>query len=88
MENLFLIAMFTTLLFFAIKLLEMKYLEKEMKPIKFIVRDGLIVFVSTMLASYGYNYSNGSVTDFFNIITENKVMNADATQIFTDSPGF
>ena len=88
MENLFLIAMFTTLLFFAIKLLEMKYLEKEMKPIKFIVRDGLIVFVSTILASYGYNYSNGSVTDFFNIITENKVMNADATQIFTDSPGF
>ena len=88
MENLFLIAMFATLLFLAIKFLEMKYLDKEMKPIKFIVRDGLIVFVSAVLASYGYHYSNNSVTDFLNVITENKVMNADATQIFTDSPGF
>lgn len=88
MENLFLIAMFATLLFLAIKLLEMKYLEKEMKPIKFIVRDGFIVFVSTILAAYGFHYSNSSVTDFLNVITENKVMNADATQIFTDSPGF
>ena len=88
MENLFLIAMFATLLFLGIKILEMKYLEKEMKPIKFIVRDGVIVFVSTVLASYGYHYYNNSVTDFFNVITENKVMNAEATQIFTDSPGF
>ena len=88
MENLFLIAVFATFLFLAIKILEMKYLEKEMKPIKLIVRDGVIVFVSTILASYGYHYYNGSVTDFLNVITENKVMNADATQIFTDSPGF
>lgn len=88
MENLYLIAMFTTLLFLAMKILEMKYLDKEMKPMKFIVRDGLIVFVSTVLASYGLEFSNNSITDFFNVITENKVMNADATQIFTDSPGF
>lgn len=88
MENLFFIAMFATLLFLAIKILEMKYLDKEMKPIKFMVRDGLIVFVSTILSSYGYNYYNGSVTDFLNVITENKVMNTEATQIFTDSPGF
>ena len=88
MENLYLIAMFTTLLFLAIKFLEMKYLDKEIKPMKFIVRDGLIVFVSTVLASYGYQYSNGSISDFLNVITENKVMNADATQIFTDTPGF
>ena len=88
MENLFLIAMFATILFLLIKFIEMKYLEKEMKPMKVIVRDGLIVFVSAILASYGFHYSNSSISDFFNVITENKVMNADATQIFTDTPGF
>lgn len=88
MENLFLIAMFATILFLLIKFIEMKYLEKEMKPMKVVVRDGLIVFVSAILASYGFHYSNSSISDFFNVITENKVMNADATQIFTDNPGF
>jgi uncharacterized protein YacL len=88
MENLFLIAMFATILFLLIKFIEMKYLDKEMKPMKIVVRDGLIVFVSAILASYGFHYSNSSISDFFNVITENKVMNADATQIFTDNPGF
>lgn len=88
MENLFLIAIFTTVLFIGIKIAEMKYLEKEMKPLKEIVRDGVIVFVSTIVSLYVFMFSNNSITDFFNVITENKVMNAEATQIFTDSPGF
>jgi hypothetical protein len=88
MENLFLIAMITTVLFIGIKFIEMKYLEKEMKPLKELVRDGLVVFVSTIVASYGFVYSNSSINDFFNIITENKVMNTNTTQIFTDNPGF
>ena len=88
MENLFLISIFATVLFLGIKIAEMKYLEKEMKPMKEIVRDGVIVFVSTVVASYGFMYANNSITDFLNVITENKVMNTEATQIFTDSPGF
>jgi hypothetical protein len=88
MENLFLIAMITTVLFIGIKFIEMKYLEKEMKPLKELARDGLVVFVSTIIASYGFVYSNSSINDFFNIITENKVMNTNTTQIFTDNPGF
>lgn len=88
MENLFLIALFTTVLFLVIKFVEMKYLDEEMKPLKIIVRDGLIVFVSSILASYGFFYSNNSINDFLNVITETKVMNMDTTQIFTDTPGF
>lgn len=89
MENLFLIAMFATILYFIIKFIEMKYLEEEIKPLKLIVREGLIVFVCTILASYGFMHSNSSINDFLNVITETKVVNtADATQIFTDNPGF
>ena len=88
MDNLYLIAIFTTILFLVMKFIEMKYLEKEEKPLKDIIRDGIIVCISTIVASYGMDYSNTSITDFVNVITENKVMNADATQIFTDTPGF
>ncbi len=88
MENLFLIAVVSTLLFLIIKFVEMKYLDQEMKPMKVIVRDAVIVFVSSIVASYGFVYSNSSINDFLNVITENKTMNMDSTQIFTDNPGF
>ena len=88
MENLFLFAIFTTILFVLMKLIEMKYLEKEFKPLKYIVRDAAIVFGSALAAAYGFFYMNGSISDFFNIVTENKTLNMETTQIFTDTPGF
>jgi hypothetical protein len=88
MESLFLFAIFTTILYVLIKLAEMKYLEKEFKPLKYIVRDSVIVFGSALGAAYGFFYMKGSFSDFFNIVTENKTLNMEATQIFTDTPGF
>ena len=88
MENLFLIAIVSTLLYLVVKFVEMKYLDQETKPLKEVARDALIVFISTIVASYGFVYSNSSINDFLNIITENKIMNTDSTQIFTDNPGF
>ena len=66
----------------------MKYLDKEFKPLKFLVRDGLIVFVSTISAAYLYFYTNSSIHNFFNVITENKALQPEMTQIFTDTPTF
>ena len=88
MENLFLFAIFTTIFFVVIKLVEMKYLEKEIKPLKYIIRDAVIVFTSAFGAAYGFFYMKGSIRDFFNIVTENKTLHMDAAQIFTDVPGF
>ena len=88
MENLFLFAVFTTILFILIKLVEMKYLDKEMKPLKVIVRDAVIVFASAFIAAYGFFFMKGSFSDFLNIVTENKTLNMEATQIFTDVPAF
>jgi hypothetical protein len=88
MENLFLLAILATILFLFIKFVEMKYLDKEFKPLKLVIRDGIIVFVSTIAASYSFFYMNGSIKDFFNVITENKALQPDATQIFTDTPAF
>lgn len=88
MEQLFLFAIFTTLLFVVLKLIEMKYLEKEMKPLKYIVRDAVVVFSSAFGAAAFTFYMKGTFTDFLNVVTENKVLQPDATQIFTDAPGF
>jgi len=88
MENLFLIAIFTTILFVLAKIAEMKFVDKEWKPLRIIIRDAIIVFSSSLLASYGYSYMNGSFSDFLNIVTENKILKTDATQIFTDIPAF
>ena len=88
MEQLFLFAIFTTLLFVVLKLTEMKYLEKEIKPLKYIVRDAVIVGSSAFAAAAGVFYMKSSFTDFLNVVTENKVFQPDTTQIFTDAPGF
>lgn len=66
----------------------MKYLDKEMKPLKYMVRDAVIVFGSALGAATATFYVRGSFTDFLNVVTENKVLHTDATQIFTDAPGF
>ena len=88
MENILLLAVFVTLLFCFAKFIEMKYLDKEFKPLKIIVRDALIVFVSTVVASFVSFNMSGTMTDFFNVVTENKTLNMEATQIFTDIPSF
>ena len=88
MEQIIIISITITILFFLLKVFEMKYLEKEFKPLKYIVRDAAIVFSSSLGAAYGFFYMKGSINDFFNIVTENKTLNMEATQIFTDTPGF
>jgi hypothetical protein len=88
MENIFVFAIFTTILFVLMKLIEMKYLEKEFKPLKYMVRDAVIVFGSALAASFGFFHMKGSISNFFNIVTENKNLNMETTQIFTDVPGF
>ena len=86
MEQLFIFAIFTTIMFVILKMIEMKYLEKEMKPLKYIVRDAVMVFSSAFGAAAFAFYIKGSFSDFLNIVTENKVLQPEATQIFTDAP--
>ena len=88
MENLFLFAIFSSAVFVLLKIIEMKYLEEEMKPLKFVVRDAVMVFMSALAAGFATFYMRGSVTDFLNVVTENKVLHSDSTQVFTDAPGF
>lgn len=88
MEQVFVISIIITIIFCINKFVEMKYFQQEIKPLKEIVRDILLVFIACLSGGYIYFYFHGYITDFFNVVTETKVLNAASTQIFTDTPGF
>jgi hypothetical protein len=82
----FLLAIGITVLFGAFKFAEMRY--DEDLPLKTVVRDALVVFLSSLGASYIFFAFQSTIVDFFNVVTEAKVINAAATQVFTDIPPF
>jgi len=88
MEKVVILSIIVTCLFVFIKVLEMKFIDKEWKPIKLVVRDSVIVFCCSLIGAFLLFQVDGSVTDFLNVVTENKSFNMSATQIFTDEPGF
>jgi hypothetical protein len=96
MDTVFIFPILTSVLFFLIKLAEIRYFgggdgvgDDGKKPLKFIVRDTIMVFVSSLVVSYLMEYMNTYIADFFNVITDNKVVpTAVNTQIFTDQPNF
>ena len=88
MEQVFIIAIFTVIVFLLIKYAESKYLEKESKPLKLIVRDALVVFVASMTSAFVFFYFQVTIRDFFNVVTDTTTLHTATTQIFTDTPGF
>jgi hypothetical protein len=66
----------------------MKFVDKEWKPLKGIIRDAFFVFISSAVGGFLLFQVDSSVTDFLNLVTENKSFNMNTTQIFTDEPGF
>ena len=90
MENMLIVAIITTLLFCAFKFIEMRFIDKqkEMKPLKFFVRDLVLVFISSLAAGFFFFNSNKQISEFVNTITDTKVIPEGAAQVFTDAPGF
>jgi hypothetical protein len=88
MNNLFLFAIYTTALFCLSKMLEMKFIDHEIKPLRELVRDCVIVFSCSLSASYGYLYTGSMFTGFMNYVTENKIVEMTNPEIFTNKPEF
>jgi len=87
----FFIPIFASLLFFVVKLLEMKYIDRETKPIKYMVRDTILVFMVACVSVFLYgNYFN-TIQGFMGMVTSSRVVPMPALaapEIFTDAPGF
>lgn len=78
MDSLFVHAGIISILYLAIKFAEMRLVNKEMKPIKEVIREVLIVFISVLLGMYGIGEFMPSAA----------TLTKEATKAFTDAPGF
>ena len=90
MDNTLLVAIITTAIFTALKFIEIRFIDKteDKKPLKFFVRDIAFVFVSALVAGFFFFNMNSEIGEFFNTITDSKMIPAGAPQVFTDAPGF
>lgn len=85
----FFVPIFTALMFFLVKLVEMKYIDKEPKPMKYMVRDTIVVFMITCVSMYLYGTYFSTIQDFMSMVTSTKTVPTYVTpEIFTDNPGF
>lgn len=88
MEKILIFAISITILFCVLKFMEMKYIDKEIKPLKFFIRDAIMVFTSSFLCVYVLLQYDKNITDLFAVVTDTKVFSPDTTTIFTGEPGF
>ena len=77
MENIFVVAAVISFTFFIAKFVEMRFVEKESKPLKLLIRDSILVYFSVVFG----NFIIGQL---------NPIMKGSSisTPVFTDNPGF
>lgn len=81
MDNIYIISGIIAFVFFLGKFIEMRFIEKESKPLKTIVKDTLLVYVCTIVAFM--------ILEQLKPIIQESAGGAPITQIaFTDNPTF
>ena len=80
-SNIFVNAGAAAILFLIIKFIEMRFIEKENKPLKLLMRDALLVYFSVVSGYF--------IIGQINPILQGGGTNASyITPVFTDNPGF
>jgi hypothetical protein len=77
MDNIFVISAVISVIFFISKFIEMRFVEKEIKPLKLLIRDSLLVYFSVVFGDFIFGQINPVVKGGSAI-----------TPAFTDNPGF
>ncbi len=79
MTSIYVIAGIISITFLVVKFLEMRYIEKESKPLKLLIRDTLIVYFSVIIAHFVMDQMNPIMT---------AGSTKQITPVFTDNPEF
>ena len=79
MNNIFIISLVISIIFLIFKFLEMRFIDKENKPVKFLIRDTLIVYVCVTVGNL--------ILQQIDPILETTILNA-TPSAFTDNPDF
>ena len=90
MEKILFFSIVISTFFLIFKFLEMKYIEKEWKPAKIIIRDLVMVFIASFLGFSLYDRSGNSINQLFDVITDTKSvpLSSANVNVFTDNPNF
>lgn len=88
MEKLFIISILISIVYAIVTIIEGKFVQKKLKPTKEIIREGFFVFISSIVSLFLFFKMSGTLTEFFNIITDTKTDTVKATEVFTGEPGF
>ena len=79
MDNIFLIAAIISIVFFIVKFIEMRFIEKENKPLKYLIRDSLLVYFSVITGNF--------VIEQIQPMMDGGTVN-NSPVVFTDNPNF
>ena len=79
MDNIFLVAGIISVIFFIVKFLEMRYVDNEPKPLKLLIRDALVVYVSVVISGFIMDQLNTVINETKDTVTP---------LVFTDNPPF
>ena len=82
MAGVFIVAGVIALIFLLAKFLEMRYIEKESKPLKLLIRDSLIVYFSVIVANFVMEQLNTAME------TSGSGGGKNLIPVFTDNPEF
>jgi len=80
MENIFIIASLIAFFYIILKFIEMRFIEKNNKPLKVLIKDALVVYLCVVLGNFIVEQINPSLLGEETTHT--------ITQVFTDTPGF
>lgn len=80
MDNIFIVAAVISVIFLISKFIEMRFIDKESKPLKILIRDALLVYFSVVFGNF--------VIEQINPIIQNSAIGNAITPVFTDNPGF
>jgi hypothetical protein len=80
MSNIFIVAGIISVVFLIVKFIEMRFVDKESKPLKFLIRDALLVYFSVVSGSF--------IIDQVSPVMQEVGENITNPAVFTDNPGF
>lgn len=81
MDNIFIIASIISVVYFIVKFIEMRYIEKESRPLKHLIRDTLVVYFSVICGHF-------ILQQVKPMIQSGGSEGATVTPVFTDNPEF
>ena len=80
MTNTFIVAGIISIVYFLVKFTEMRFVDKESKPLKMLIRDSLLVYFSVIVGSF--------LMDQLKPIMDDASTTPCMPSVFTDNPGF